>query len=213
MSLIGLQITSAAATPLITTAEAKTFLRVDGSSEDSLIDFFVESVTLDIENYIKRALITQTFKLTIDRFNCSSEDEYDVFGPGIHNVPRSIITDSDFIYLPRAPIQSVTSITTYDEAHSGTVFSSANYTLDTQNGRVFLDSGSTWPTDLRDKNAIEVVYIAGYGNAATDVPAPIRKAAYSQLGRIYNDRGVCELSGEVKSMLSSYKLSDQLGIC
>lgn len=211
MQLKGLQIVTAAATPLITTADAKTFLRVDGSAEDDLIAFFVESVTVDIENYLRRALITQTLKLTMDRFDSYGVDEQDVYGPGVHDAPLSSIFRSDFIYLPRVPIQSITHIKTYDKDNTLSTFDSASYALDTQNGRVFLNEGYVWPTELRDKNAIEITYVAGYGAAAANVPAPIRRAAYNQLRKVYFERGECELTESTKSELSGYKIEDYLG--
>jgi len=209
--LKGLEITSYASTPLITTADAKTFLRVDGSAEDDYIALLVDACTRDIENYLKRSLITQTLKLTLDSFDNYGRDEQDIFGPGVYSVPTSILFRQDFVYLARPPVQSVTSFTTYDKNNTSAVFSASNYSLDTVNGRIYLNEGSVWPTELRDKNAIEIVYVAGYGDVATDVPSPIRRAAYNHLNKVYNERGSCELCGETKYELQSYKLEDFLG--
>lgn len=211
MSLKGLEITQKAATPLITTDEAKTFLRVDSTDEDQLIELFVDACTRDIENYLRRSLITQTLKLTLDSFDRYVGDEIDVFGPGMHQAPRSAIFKQDFIYLARPPVATITSITTYDKDNNSSVFAASNYTLDGPNARVFLNDDSVWPTDLRDKNAIEVIYTAGYGAAASDVPSPIRRAAYNHLRKVYHERGECELSESTKHELASYKLEDYLG--
>lgn len=209
--LKGLEITSYASTPLITTDDAKTFLRVDSSAEDDLIALFVDACTRDIENYLRRSLITQTLKLTLDSFERLANDELDVFGPGMHQAPRSAIFKQDFVYLARPPIQSITSITTYDKDNNSSVFADSNYTLDGPNARVFLNDDSVWPTDLRDKNAVEIVYVGGYGDAAADVPSPIRRAAYNHLRKVYHERGECELSESTKHELASYKLEDYLG--
>lgn len=210
--LKGVQITVKRATPLITTAEAKTFLRVDDASEDALIDLFVDAATTDIENFIKRTLITQTYKLTLDSFdNFAGRDEQDIFGPGTHEAPLSAILKSDFVYLPRLPIQSITSVTTFAIDNTSSVFADTNYTLDTQNGRIFLNEGAVWPTSLRDKNGVEIVYDAGYGDAATDVPAPIQRAAYNQLRKNYMERGECELTESTKCELAGYRIYDYLG--
>lgn len=209
--LKGLEITSYASTPLITTADAKAFLRVDGSAEDDLIDLFIDSVTRDIENYLRRSLITQTLKLTLDGFDRYAYDEGDFFGPGVHDAPYNAVFKNDFVYLARPPAQAITSITTYDKDNTGTAFAASNYTLDTVNGRVYLNEGSVWPSDLRAKNAVEIIYTAGYGDDAADVPSPIRRAAYNHLRKVYMERGECDLSASTKAELAPYRLEDYLG--
>ena len=78
-------------------------------------------------------------------------------------------------------------------------------------GKVFLNEGSVWPTSLRDQDAIEVIYVAGYGNDAVDIPAPIRRAVHNQLRKVYEERGSCEITESTKMELSSYKVEHYLG--
>ena len=211
LALKGLRLTTVPSTPMFTTVEAKAFLRVDGSTEDSLIDDFVTAATREVENWIRRALITQTWTLNMDRFD-RSFDEHDVFSDGVHNIPRIAISGNDSIFLPRTPIQSVTSLKTTDVDDTQTTFNASNYGLDEEVGRLFLNQNSTWPTNLRDHNAIEVIYVAGYGDADTDVPAPIRQAIRAQVIRMYEDRDNCSgLSEVIKCELSSYRILDYLG--
>jgi len=83
------------------------------------------------------------------------------------------------IEIPRWPLQSITSCTVYDEdSNSTAVVVSSVFDVDTQSlpGRLSLQSGATWPVALRANNAIEIVYVAGYGDAAADVPADLRRA-------------------------------------
>lgn len=211
--LKGLEITTFPSTKLQTLSQVKTFLRVDDNCEDELIELYIDSATRDIENYLRRSLITQTLKLTLDSFDRVAYDEQDFFGSGIHDAPRSALTKEDFVYLARPPIQSITSITTYDESNASSVFASSNYTLDGVNGRIFLNEGSVWPTSLRDRNAVEIIYVGGYGDAASDVPSPIRRALLNHIRQMYHERGDCELSCSTKTELSSYKLQDYLGFC
>lgn len=58
---IGLNLTvSLPATPVLTTAEAKTYARIDFSEDDTLIDALIESATLWVQKILNRALINQT---------------------------------------------------------------------------------------------------------------------------------------------------------
>jgi hypothetical protein len=211
MGLKGLEVTTYASVPLITLSDAKAFLRVDHSDEDDLIELFVDACTRDIENYLKRSLITQTLKLTLDSFESYAEDEIDAYGDGVHDMPYTAVFRNDYINLPRPPALTVTSLTTYDKDNNSAVFASSNYQLDIPNARLYLNEGAVWPTSLRSKNAIEVVYTAGYGGSASDVPSPIRRAAYNHLRKVYNERGECELCESTKHELASYKIEDFLG--
>ena len=56
-------------------------------------------------------------------------------------------------------------------------------------GRATLKRGAVWPVAMRANNAIEVVYVAGYGDAATDVPAPLKRAVKQLAGYLYAHRG------------------------
>ena len=49
--------------------------------------------------------------------------------------------------------------------------------------------GGTWPTDLRNANGIEVLYIAGYGDTRATIPEPIRVAMLEYIAFLYEHRG------------------------
>jgi hypothetical protein len=80
--------------------EVKNFLRIeeDFTDDDALLAEIVAMAEDALEIFCKRAFITQTLKLTLDRF--------------------PILTE---IALPRPPHQSVTSVTTYDQNNDATV--------------------------------------------------------------------------------------------
>lgn len=211
IDLKGLRLSTKAATPLITTDEAKNYLRVDSSTDDALIDLFVEAATTQVENHIHRSLISQSWTLTMDNFDRHSDHILDQLGEGVHNLPMSVAFRSDVVFLARMPIISITSVKTTDTDNSQTPFDSSNYDFSAETGQLFLNDGSVWPTNLREKDAIEIIYVAGYGTAATDVPAPIRQTVYYQLGRIYENRGACDLDDVAKGQLEGYCLNDYLG--
>ena len=49
----------------VTLAEAKAFCRIDGSDEDALVDALIAAARLQVESLTGRALITQTWRLTM----------------------------------------------------------------------------------------------------------------------------------------------------
>jgi uncharacterized phiE125 gp8 family phage protein len=94
--------------------------------------------------------------------------------------------------MPRYPLQTLDTVTTYDLDNSGTVIDeSVVFFVDdsTYPGRVVLNAGETWPTALRDRAAIELVYTAGFGDAAADVPFTIKRAIQQVAGYLYENRG------------------------
>ena len=78
-----------------------------------------------------------------------------------------------------------------------------------------IQRGATWPTALRANNAIEISYTSGYGDAAADVPAPMKRAVKQMAAYLYQNRGDgcgCDTSqaftdSGAASILSAYKVS------
>ena len=86
-------VTSAPANELLTTAEAKAWLRVDFASDDTIIDSLAKSGRVYLENFTRRAFVTQTVRHEFDCWPASG-----------------------VIRLPRPPLQSVTSVKYYNSA-------------------------------------------------------------------------------------------------
>ena len=58
-----LELTEAATTQVVTTAELKSQLRIDSSTEDTLLATYISAATQMAENYCNRHFITATYKL------------------------------------------------------------------------------------------------------------------------------------------------------
>jgi Phage gp6-like head-tail connector protein len=183
-------------------ADVKVFLRVDGTDEDSLINLLMSSARRMAEEYTQRAFITQSWEMTTDGF---SPCDPDAFFPGVVQLPYNFFTGiGEFFNLGRGPIQSITSIMTYDTDNSSTVVDSSVYRLDAPGERVVLNDDQTWPTNLRRQDAVVVVYVAGYGNAGSSVPEPIRQAIIQQVAAMYEDRKTADLMPGVKTLLTPF---------
>lgn len=96
----------------ISLAEAKDHLRVDGTDEDTLIALLITAARSHIEDYTRRALITQTVRLTLDFLN------------GIMYLPRGRTLGIDAFYYigdngdPAGAVSGVTSTTEFVSAGS-----------------------------------------------------------------------------------------------
>lgn len=198
-----------ATTPVISVADMKNFMRVDITTDDALIEEFIRTATEHITQYIRRSITVQTLELTMDSFG-ANYSALDSLGEGVHDLPKWYgQSNLNAIDLPFPSIVSITSITTYDRSNTSTVLSVLAYTLDTA-GRVYLNNGYNWPTDLRDQNAVVIRYIAGWGY--TNIPLPIRQAIRQYAAAMYDCRRMCDMSQEILTMLEPWRVLDPMGI-
>lgn len=198
---------SLAAGDLIPLADVKSFLRIDDSSEDFNLVMFTNAAIDAAEKYTRRALREQTLDHTMDGFPSYDDSALERLGAGIHTVSLPYLTGSGSSYdLPLAPIKSISSITTYDRANIASVFPSEGYILD--GFRVTLNEGYVWPTNLRERAAVETRYVAGYG--VNDLPAAIKVAILQHIAAMYECRKGCDMPAASMGALNAYRLWDGL---
>ena len=175
----------------VTLAEAKLWMKVDITEDDALITDLIVAAREYAEQSLRRALITQTKKLTLDIPRGGLDD---VLGDGVYDLPVSVLVGDlpSVIELPYQPIQSITSVKTFDTDGTESTYSSDNYFLDTAGGRLVLKDGEIWPSGLRAEKACEITYVAGYGSAASSVPASIKSAIKMHVQNMYDNRIVCD---------------------
>jgi uncharacterized phiE125 gp8 family phage protein len=195
------EITSAAATHPVTLTEVKALLRISGSDDDTMLTQFIAAATDYAERFLSRKLITQTVKLHLDSFYNNKKYE-EIYPFGVWN--------NQFIYLPYPPIISISSVKTFSVDNTEATLSSAAYSLDAKSGRLYMNSGYSWPVGLRAVDAIHITYVCGYG-AAADVPQSIRFAIMNHVAQMYECRAMCEANPITKGMMASYRLIDGLG--
>lgn len=184
---ISFMIYTAPAVEPISVEEVKLFARIDGDDEDSLLSQFIVAARVAAENYLGRALITQTIRASVD------------FWP-----------ESGLLELPRPPLQSITQIATRDEDDVLTVYSDEYYYSVTEAlpGYVKIKKGITPPENTDRENAgIIIDYVAGYGDRAEDVPEPIRQALMLWTSVIYESRVVAsDPPPEARAMLDLFRV-------
>lgn len=178
----------------VTLTEAKLHLRVDHSTDDTLITSLIVAARQYVEDVTWRALVTQTLEVTLDDW-----------------------PDGEMLVLPRPPLASVTSVKYVDSDGTETTWAAGNYQVVTQGtpGRLVLAYGVSWPSvTLRAANGITVRYVAGYGLAAA-VPDLLKTAIKLMVGHWYENREATvvaagtvatELPLAVQSILNLYKV-------
>ncbi len=101
---------------------------------------------------------------------------------------RAFVSQSWILWLDGwQEVVEVTSVTTYARDGSATVLDPASYDVDLAGNRVAL--GCIAPPGLRSLNALAIAFDAGFGDAATDVPADIRAAILELMAELYVNRG------------------------
>lgn len=159
----------------VTVAEVKTLTHVSHDVEDDLINRWIKTARQKAETYQWRAYINQTLELSFDRF------------------PRMPIE------IPRSPLQSVTSIKYTDfEGTETTLYESGSedmFLVDTEGepGRINLAYNESWPSvTLRSLSPVQIVFVAGYGDEASDVPDFVKDAILMYCGWRYENRAAEE---------------------
>ena len=98
---------------------------------------------------------------------------------------------ADQICLPLPPVQSVTSITYTDATGSSATWDSSKYTFSASRepARIMPAYNENFPTDVREQpDAVTVRFVAGYGDAATDVPDQIKHAMLLLISHWFENR-------------------------
>lgn len=184
----------------------KLFARIDGNAEDALLSSLIGTARRAAENYTRRAFITQTWRLTQDGF-----DEADGFEHvGVMLAPNPALIGGD-IQLPREPIKSVESIKTFDSSNVESTVDAGTYRLDAASGRILLNDGVAWPSNLRADGAVQIEFKAGYGDAADDVPAEIRQAILMHVGAMYENRMCADLPAGAMALLDPFRTLEAYG--
>jgi hypothetical protein len=167
-------------------AEAKAHLRIDHTADDTLITSLITVAREACENHTGRALITQTWRLWLNGLPAGSAEPW---WDGVRDLPVTLYA-SRTITLARAPLQSVGTVSTFNTADVESVVSAALYTVDTARipGQIVLNDGASLPA-TRTVNGIKIDFTAGYGNAATDVPAALRHGMLHHIAALYERRG------------------------
>lgn len=171
--------------------DAKAYLKVDGGDEDLLIASLIITSRLHLEAALGLALVTQSFRLVLDRW------------------PKS-----GAIRVPVRPVQAIEEVRIRDGEGGVEVLDPAGYDVDVSSApaRIAWMSGAP-PQPAKRMNGLEVDLVAGYGPDAADVPAPIRQGLQMLVAHWYENRDPVEIGSPktaippaVSSLVKPYRL-------
>ena len=119
-------VSASADSPAVSLADMKLFLRVDGSGDDDIITAYIATATEAVKQYLRQAILTETFVFKADGFtDAYGDNRLLALGPGVHTASRPyILGGGETLDLPFPPLQSVTSIVTYDRGNNASKRSS-----------------------------------------------------------------------------------------
>ncbi len=174
----------------VSLAEAKAQARVLHDAEDALLGAYIKAATQHVEDYTRRALIEQTWEVTLDGFPAGG-------GP---------------IRLPRTPLIAVESITyTKPDGDASPV---AGYQTETRSTGTYIYPAfeAAWPATRAIRGSVKARYTAGYGATPQSIPEPVRLAILVIVATYYANResqvvgNIVEELPTVKSLLGPYRI-------
>lgn len=100
----------------VTLTEAKLYLRVDNTNDDTLIADLITAARVFAEGWLRRSLISQAWKIA---FDCGIPDS---------------------VWLPMGPVTSVSSVTVFNKDNSSQAADSSTYWLNAAQNALMLNS-------------------------------------------------------------------------
>lgn len=148
----------------ISRVEAKAHLRLEHTADDDLVGALVVAARQYCEAFTGRALVAQTWKLTLPAFE-------------------------ECIALPKPPILSVESVKYLDADGVERTISADEYMVvsDQYSAALSPDYGQSWPAARLQQDAVRITFTAGYGGPG-DVPQVLKQGMLLHLAQLYENR-------------------------
>lgn len=160
-----LLLTAPAVEPL-SLAEAKAYLRVEHNDDDDVIGALIAASRIHVEAQTRRALITQTWRITLDAW-----------------------PDDGRLPVRPAPLQELSAARVYDYGGTPHMADTESFVVDS-GGSALAFAPWSLGSPGRIAGGIELDVVCGYGDAAADVPEPLRQAVQLLVAHWYENRGL-----------------------
>ncbi|HEY8577635.1 MAG TPA: head-tail connector protein [Devosia sp.] len=154
----------------VSLAEAKAFLRVDDGAEDALITTLIGAARLHVEGVTGRALLAQSWRVVLDQWPADRQ-----------------------VRLPVTPFMAVTGITAYDAAGGAHELPLAQFLSEPD--RLLLPSAVAGMPVLRERQGIEIDYVAGFGTEPDEAPTDIRQSLLALVAYWFEHRDAVIVAG------------------
>jgi uncharacterized phiE125 gp8 family phage protein len=159
----------------VTLGEAKQFLRVEHDDDDDTITALIAGSRIHVEAQTRRALITQSWRLT-----------------------RDVWPATGCVALLPAPVKTLDAVRVYRSDGTTLALDVAGFALDRSDApaRLTFVHGVP-PAPGRPAAGIEIDITCGYGDAAANVPEPLRQAIRLLVAHWYENRSLVAAGDEV----------------
>lgn len=121
---------------LMSLEDAKTWLRVEGTDDDSVIAAMMSGVFTYAENYLNATVGSNVYVQTQDTFD-----------------------ETEYIKLMRPPVDSITKIEYVDLDGTTQEVDSSLYKLNKDQGYIYLKAGEKWPEIADEPFAVKIYYV------------------------------------------------------
>lgn len=161
---MGLSIITPPTVEPVTLEEGKAQVNYTADDRDEYLTSLIVAATRHVEKVLDLSLMARTYRLTLDAF-------------------------SDYIELPRGPVQSVTSVGYVDADGETQTAATSLYSTDLASSRQWIvrNSGESWPATLDGVNAVTVEYVAGYDTLPAEL-ADLKHAILLLVGWWFSQR-------------------------
>ena len=185
---MALKLITAPSTYPVTLEEAKLHCRIDVATDDTLVTALITAATDMCEQRLGRAIMPQTWELTLDAF----PEEFE---------------------LTRVPVASDTTVKYYDTTGTQQTLSGALYTVRATDDFCFVKVAPAYDTEwpeIRDQlDAVAVRFVAGYASAGA-VPAGIKQWVLLAISSMYENRETEAYSSRAVSTTVQMQFVDRL---
>lgn len=175
-----------ATTEILTLAEIKTFLKIDGNDFDDILTPFIKVSRQIGENITGREFVEKEFKLYLDYF------------PYCHGIE-----------VRKSKLKSITSIQYYDDNDTLQTLSADDYyfTESSDYASIYIKSGKSFPSTYDKKQAVIITFKADYPNR----PELIKQACLRVCAYLFENQGDCvvENNSQFKSLFFPYIIADK----
>ncbi len=173
----------------VTLAQAKAHLRVEHDDDDDIIAALIAGSRIHVETQTRRALITQSWRLT-----------------------RDVWPESGFVAVLPVPLVALDAARVYRADGTMQAIDVAAFTLDSaaSPARLGFTRGAL-PIPERPFAGIEIDVTCGYGDEGDDVPEPLRQAIRLLVAHWYENRGlvseeIAVLPQTVAALIAPYRV-------
>jgi uncharacterized phiE125 gp8 family phage protein len=173
---------------LLDEAKVQCGVAADVSYHDDALRMSIEAARQKVETDTGRALINQTWDLSLDCFP----------------------TGLDAIYIPKAPVSAITHVKYYDTSNVEQTLSASVYKtlLSREPAEIRLKYQQAWPFIYSEAAVVTVRFVAGYGASYLSVPDGLRRIMLLLIHKDF-DASIGDIEDRYRDLIAQYTVGDE----